>query len=124
MPAIKEIRKYLDTYLKRDVARLLIEVLRQVAKAEKEIRKLQKEGPMVFRRRIHQIIEQLETLAKDGEKKVDSLIGHKLNPVLDLVEQWLSTKLKTKSKSSSRKSTRNAKRGIRSRVPLGRKKRK
>ncbi len=78
---------------------------------ERECRKLEKEVPHMLKKRTKKIINLLESLAKEGEKKIDTIIGEKVSPLLDLLEDWLSeAKISpTKKKKTTKKTVQKRK---------------
>jgi hypothetical protein len=80
----------------KDLTSTLLSKLTRVKSVKKEI-------PIMLEKRAEKLIRELEAIAKDGEKRLNKLISKKINPFLDLIEDWLKTSSKRTSKPKKKK---------------------
>lgn len=92
--------------LKKEVIGLVSDLTSSILMMKGDIHGLKKELPKMFHKRTEKLIRQLEKIAAKGENKLNSLVAQKINPVLDMVEDWLqkTSQLHARQKSSTGKS--------------------
>ena len=109
------LKKKLKQNLKKDVVHLVQDLIAGILLMRTDVSRLKKELPNMFHSRTEKLIKELEGIAKQGENKLNHLLSKKINPVLDVIEDWLRSSAYFSSHHKTGKSVTRAKSKKRSR---------
>lgn len=97
------IKNRLQRNLKKDVIKLISDVIRAILWLKSDVRGFKKELPKMFHMRAEKLIKELEGIAKEGETKLNHLVSSKINPLLDIIEDWLKASAKRSGRTKNKK---------------------
>lgn len=103
------LKEKLKQNLKKDVIHLVQDLIAGILLMRTDVNKFKKELPHMFHTRAEKLIKELESIAKQGENKLNLLLAKKINPILDVIEEWLKSSTHFSSKNKKEKPTSRAK---------------